>query len=88
MLKDKVKLLDKLFVQMSEDKKLPLRKSNLVFGEGSAEADIFFIGEAPGANEDKLKRPFVGRSGQFLNKMIESMGLKREDVYISNIVKR
>ena len=49
---------------------------------------IFFIGEAPGLKEDQLVRPFVGRSGQLLTKTIESFGLKREDVYISNIVKR
>lgn len=74
--------------EMKAKRSLPLAPANLVFGEGSFAADIFFIGEAPGAKEDELIRPFVGRSGQLLTKMIESIGLKREDVYISNIVKR
>ncbi|MDA1334467.1 MAG: uracil-DNA glycosylase [bacterium] len=67
--------------------KLPL-KTNLVFGEGSPEAQVLFIGEAPGAKEDLLGRPFVGRSGELLTKTIEEIGWKREDVYITNIVKR
>lgn len=85
---NKEKLLDNLKNKIINDKKLPLQESNLVFGEGSPEAEIFFIGEAPGLKEDQLVRPFVGRSGQLLTKTIESLGLKREDVYISNIVKR
>lgn len=85
---NKEKLLDNLKNKIINDKKLPLQESNLVFGEGSPEAEIFFIGEAPGLKEDQLIRPFVGRSGQLLTKTIESLGLKREDVYISNIVKR
>jgi DNA polymerase len=58
-----------------------------VIGEGSHFADIMFIGEAPGANEAKQGRPFVGASGKFLNELLESVGLKRENVYITNIVK-
>ncbi len=58
-----------------------------VIGEGSHEAAIMFIGEAPGENEAKTGRPFVGRAGQFLNELLESIGIKREDVYITNIVK-
>jgi len=58
-----------------------------VIGEGSHFADIMFIGEAPGANEAKQGRPFVGASGKFLNELLESVGIKREDVYITNIVK-
>jgi DNA polymerase len=58
-----------------------------VLGEGSPTASIMFIGEAPGASEAKSGRPFVGASGRFLNEMLESIGLKREDVYITNIVK-
>lgn len=85
---NKEKLLDNLKNKIINDKKLPLQESNLVFGEGSPEAEIFFIGEAPGLKEDQLVRPFVGRSGQLLTKTIESLGLKREDVYISNIVKK
>lgn len=66
---------------------LPLT-TNLVFGEGDPEAAVVFIGEAPGATEDELVRPFVGRGGQLLNKNLERIGWKREDVYITNIVKR
>jgi len=84
----KTRKMNKLYQEMLENKKLPLSPANLVFGEGSVDAVIFFIGEAPGAKEDELVRPFVGRSGQLLTKMIENIGLKREDVYISNIVKR
>lgn len=60
---------------------------NIVFGEGNAEAELIFVGEGPGAEEDRLRRPFVGRSGQLLDKEILAMGLRREDVYIANIVK-
>jgi DNA polymerase len=70
------------------DAPLPLRGANLVFGEGDVNCRVMFIGEAPGENEDRLKRPFVGRGGQLLDKMIESIGWKRADVYITNIVKR
>lgn len=59
----------------------------LVMGDGSANADIVFIGEAPGKQEDEQGLPFVGASGKFLNEMLASAGLKREDVYITNIVK-
>src|SRR5205807_2113086 len=62
-------------------------RTNTVFGEGDADAKIFFIGEGPGENEDMQGRPFVGRAGDLLNKMILGMGLKREQVYIANIVK-
>jgi DNA polymerase len=58
-----------------------------VFGEGDPEAKIFFIGEGPGENEDLQGRPFVGRAGELLNKMIAGMGLRREGVFIANIVK-
>lgn len=62
-------------------------KSNPVLGEGNPHAKVMFIGEAPGQKEDELKRPFVGAAGQFLNELLTSIGLKREDVYISNVVK-
>ncbi len=62
-------------------------RSNLVFGEGNPEADLVFAGEAPGADEDMQGRPFVGRAGQLLTRIIEAMGFKREDVYICNILK-
>jgi uracil-DNA glycosylase family 4 len=61
--------------------------TQLVFGDGSANADIFFIGEAPGKNEDEQGLPFVGAAGRFLNEMLATIGLERKDVYITNIVK-
>jgi uracil-DNA glycosylase len=62
-------------------------RRNTVFGEGDPDAKIFFIGEGPGENEDLQGRPFVGRAGELLNKMIAGMGLRREQVFIANIVK-
>lgn len=61
--------------------------TNLVMGDGNENADIVFIGEAPGKNEDDQGLPFVGAAGKFLNEMLESIGLERGDVYITNIVK-
>lgn len=58
-----------------------------VFGEGNADAGLMFVGEGPGADEDRLGRPFVGRAGQLLDKEIAAMGLQRDDVYIANVVK-
>ena len=63
------------------------KTANAVLGEGNQNADIMFIGEAPGQKEDELKRPFVGAAGKFLDELIESIGWKREQVYISNVVK-
>jgi len=64
-----------------------LGRKTIVFGEGNPDAELMFVGEGPGADEDEQGRPFVGRAGQLLNKMIEAMGLKREQVYIANVVK-
>lgn len=61
--------------------------TNLVMGDGSPDADILFIGEAPGKNEDLQGLPFVGAAGKFLNEMLATINLTRQDVYISNIVK-
>ncbi len=61
--------------------------TQLVFGDGNPEAELVFIGEAPGKNEDLQGKPFVGAAGKFLNEMLEMIGLGREDVYITNIVK-
>ena len=61
--------------------------TQLVFGDGSAEAELVFIGEAPGKSEDEQGLPFVGTAGRFLNEMLAMIGLKRGDVYITNIVK-
>ena len=62
-------------------------RTNTVFGEGNQNASLMFIGEGPGRDEDLRGRPFVGRAGQLLDKMIAAMGLQRQDVYIGNIVK-
>ena len=62
-------------------------RTNTVPGEGSPTAEIMFVGEGPGADEDKTGRPFVGRAGRFLDELIESVPMRREDVYIANIVK-
>ena len=67
--------------------KLYKNRTNLVFGEGNPEAKIMFVGEAPGEEEDKQGRPFVGLAGQLLTRLIESIGLKRSDVYIANVLK-
>lgn len=61
--------------------------TQLVFADGNPDAEIVFIGEAPGKNEDQQGLPFVGAAGKFLNEMLESIGLRREDIYITNIVK-
>ncbi|OGJ04101.1 hypothetical protein A3G06_00065 [Candidatus Nomurabacteria bacterium RIFCSPLOWO2_12_FULL_46_14] len=85
---DKSALLEKLKQEMVTDQGLPLTESNLVFGEGDPDCRVLFIGEAPGFNEDREKRPFVGRAGQLLRRNIRDLGWREEDVYITNIVKR
>jgi uracil-DNA glycosylase len=72
-----------------ETKDLPLKEgtTNAVPGEGNADAEVLFIGEAPGKNEDLQGRPFVGAAGKFLNELIGVAGFKREDVFIANVVK-
>ena len=67
--------------------KLAGGRTNTVFGEGNPDADIVFIGEGPGAEEDRQGRPFVGRAGELLEKMIAAMGLGRRDVFICNVIK-
>jgi uracil-DNA glycosylase len=67
--------------------KLHKGRTNLVFGVGNPRAALMFVGEGPGADEDAQGEPFVGRAGQLLNNMIKAMGLRREDVYIANVVK-
>ena len=61
--------------------------TNVVPGKGSAHAEIMFIGEAPGAKEDALGEPFVGAAGKFLSELLATIHLKREDIYITNVVK-
>ncbi len=65
---------------------LKLRATNLVFADGNPEADIMFVGEAPGRDEDLQGKPFVGRSGQLLDRMLKAIGLDRNSVYIANTV--
>lgn len=67
--------------------KLCDNRKNIVFGQGNKNADIMFIGEGPGADEDSQGLPFVGKAGQLMNKAFEGIGIKREEVYIANIVK-
>jgi uracil-DNA glycosylase family 4 len=67
--------------------KLHKHRNKIVFGVGDPHAELMFVGEGPGADEDAQGEPFVGRAGQLLNNMIKAMGLRREDVYIANIVK-
>lgn len=82
--------LDKIKQQILDDQVCPeLAKTatQLVFGDGNPDAQLLFIGEAPGKNEDLQGKPFVGAAGKFLNEMLEGIGMKRDDVYITNIVK-
>jgi len=67
--------------------KLSKSRKNIVFGQGNPKADLMFVGEAPGAEEDEQGLAFVGRAGQLLTKIIEAMGKKREDVWICNVLK-
>jgi DNA polymerase len=87
---EKIRLLAQLEEQQVRNClkcRLSETRTQTVFGEGDVDAPIFFIGEGPGETEDQTGRPFVGRAGQLLDKMIVGMGLKREQVYIANIVK-
>lgn len=81
--------LDSLEQEALQCKKCPLYKTrtHLVFGEGSPDAELMFVGEAPGRDEDLHGKPFIGRAGKLLTKIINAMNLKREDVYIANILK-
>ena len=78
-----------LMKEIQACEKCPLRAgcTRVVPGEGNPNADIMMIGEGPGAEEDKTGRPFVGRAGELLTKMVHSIGLERTDVYICNVVK-
>lgn len=82
--------LDEIAQKIIDDKVTPelaATATQLVFGDGNPDADVVFIGEAPGKNEDLQGKPFVGASGKFLDEMLASVDLKREDIYITNIVK-
>jgi DNA polymerase len=87
---DKQQQLDVIRQKILDDNVTPElaeQATQLVFGDGNPDADIVFIGEAPGKNEDIQGKPFVGASGKFLQEMLESVGLDRKDIYITNIVK-
>ena len=81
--------LDEIHQSLKDCKRCKLCKgrTQIVLGEGSLKPVFMFVGEAPGAKEDESGRPFIGRSGQLLTKMIEAMGVKREEVFIANVVK-
>jgi uracil-DNA glycosylase family 4 len=86
----KAKAMDALRKQYEKDephKAFGFTFQNIVWGDGDCDADLMFIGEAPGAEEDRLGMPFVGRAGQLLERMIGAMGLSRESVYIANVLK-
>ncbi len=82
--------LDRLRAHIGECTRCKLHaqgRTHVVFGVGNPNADLMFVGEAPGADEDRLGEPFVGRAGQLLTKIIEAIGLSRADVYIANVIK-
>lgn len=90
MAKTKQQLLDELAAKIIHDNVCPelaAQATNLVFGDGNPNSDIVFIGEAPGKNEDLQGKPFVGAAGKFLSEMLQYIDLKREHIYITNIVK-
>jgi uracil-DNA glycosylase family 4 len=78
-----------LFNEVKGCTRCPLHETRTreVFGAGDADADLMFVGEAPGAEEDRQGLPFVGRAGQLLNQMLEEIGLSREEVFIANVLK-
>ena len=87
---DPVKALKIIREDLGDCTRCPLHKQGrkqIVFGVGNPEAELMFVGEGPGADEDEQGEPFVGRAGQLLNNMIKAMGITREQVYIANIVK-
>lgn len=82
-------MLEDVRYRMGDCTRCPLHsgRRTIVFGEGNPEAQLLFVGEGPGEDEDRQGRPFVGRAGQLLTNIIKAMGLRRESVYIANIVK-
>jgi uracil-DNA glycosylase len=86
---DKIPSLEEIRAEMGDCRRCKLYggRKNLVFGDGPATARLMFVGEAPGADEDRQGIPFVGAAGQLLNKMLDRLGLRREEVYIANILK-
>ncbi len=87
---EKAALLAAMADEVAACTRCPLSRAGriqTVFGEGDPDAEVMFIGEGPGADEDRQGRPFVGRSGQLLTKMVEAMGVTRRQIYIANVVK-
>ncbi len=84
----RVKMVE-LYEQVRGCSKCPLHetRTKAVFGAGNANADLMFVGEAPGAEEDRQGLPFVGRAGQLLNELLQGIGMSREDVFIANVLK-
>jgi uracil-DNA glycosylase family 4 len=84
-----VSALSRLYQEIADCRQCDLAKgrSRVVPGEGAEDTDILFIGEAPGWHEDQQGRPFVGSAGQFLDELLASIGLKRQEVYICNVIK-
>src|SRR5687767_1746771 len=90
MIQDKQIKLDQIAADIVKNNVCPdlaKQAKHLVPGEGNPDAKVVFIGEAPGKNEDLTGKPFVGAAGKFLNELLESIGLKREDVFITSILK-
>lgn len=87
---EKQRLLNQVYEPFRDVSSCPFAFTDLtqtVFGEGNPSATLMFIGEAPGRDEDRLGKPFVGRSGQLLNRVLEAVGTSRRDVFITNVVK-
>lgn len=74
-------------IQNCQNCKLCSNRTNIVLGEGNRQADVMFVGEGPGADEDRLGLPFVGKAGQLMNKAFIGLGIERKKIYITNIVK-
>ncbi len=88
-LSERAKAAEELYAEIRACTRCALAttRTNAVPGEGPIDADVLFIGEAPGANEDRLGRPFVGQAGAFLEELLAEAGLRREEVYICNVLK-
>lgn len=86
---DRRKLLEELYRRMERERNCVLYEgaSGYVFGEGNPYSPVVFVGEAPGEEEDQQKRPFVGKAGRYLNQKLQEIGLPREEIYITNVVK-
>ena len=86
----KKQILESLYAQFIDNPKCPLAslgRKQEVFGDGNANADLVFVGEAPGAQEDAQGKPFVGRAGKLLNRILDALEVQRSDVFITNVVK-